>query len=338
MKSTMGFNATEAVFLNQADLTKTMQSIAATGAGWVRTGSAWSMLQPASSGSYSWTQLDMIVNTALSAGLKINLLITAPKPSWGGFFGFMAYTPGAGDFGTLMCAVAKRYQPGGPGISAANAGKGVTDYEIWNEQNSAANWNPPTFFLFGGTGPSPSEYVSYLKAAYQGIKAVQPAAKVIFGGLMATATYTQPWGLLTNVSPDDFLTQAYAAGAKGYFDEMNYHPYSGSYTTWLPEEPVSTENAIAKVAVLQQVMAANGDSSKPIRLTEFGFSTAQMSTTQQQQWLAEEMTALQSLSGISNIFIYSLRDTGSDGSVNNSYGMYQYNWTPKPSLTWANGV
>ena len=58
----------------------------------------------------------------------------------------------------MATAFATRYQPGGTGIIPANSGKGILDYQIWDEPNVVENWP---------TGVSSSEYVGYLKAAIQ---------------------------------------------------------------------------------------------------------------------------------------------------------------------------
>jgi hypothetical protein len=115
-------------------------------------------------------------------------------------------------------------------------------WELWNEPNQSS--------FFSTT--SPSTYAQLACSAYNAIKAVAPDATVVAGAL----------------SEEDpiWLTQAYAAGLGGCFDVLSIHPYdsitSSEPTNWEP--PVN-------VAADRQIMVANGDSNKPIWITEFGW-------------------------------------------------------------------
>ena len=126
-------------------------------------------------------------------------------------------------------------------------------FEIWNEPNIALFWQPK---------PDPSAYTADLVAAYSAIKAVDPSAFVISGGLAPTVTKNH------NISAIDFLKAMYADGAKGSFDAFGYHPYS------FPELPDSNESGWSQMArtspSLRSVMIRNGDGNKPIWVTEFG--------------------------------------------------------------------
>jgi len=62
-------------------------------------------------------------------------------------------------------------------------------------------------------------YTMLLAAAYPAVKVADPTAIVVLGGL--------------SKNDYDYLAQLYAAGARGYFDTVAVHPYTGSVDpTW----------------------------------------------------------------------------------------------------------
>ncbi len=79
---------------------------------------------------------------------------------------------------------------------------GVNTYEVLNEVNTYT----PTI--------TASDYVQILKAVYPAIKAADSSASVLMSGLDSSS------------KPDVYLQAMYDAGAKGYFDAVNAHPYS----------------------------------------------------------------------------------------------------------------
>jgi hypothetical protein len=150
----------------------------------------------------------------------------------------------------------------------ANRYKGkVAAYEIWNEENGSRFWP---------SGPNAAAYTQLLKASYPAIKAADPSALVVFGGLV-NADY-------------HYVEQAYAAGAKGYFDVMAVHPYTcwnpnfyyyvDSNENWVGDSSYTpkagereTMYAYTGYREVHKSMVAAGD-NKPIWFTEMGWSTA----------------------------------------------------------------
>ncbi len=80
----------------------------------------------------------------------------------------------------------------------------VQAYEVWNEPN--LHWAWPS-------GPDPGEYAQMLRAVAPSIRAADPAAKVIFGGLSR--------------NDYEYVAGVYAAmpDIGKYFDVMATHPY-----------------------------------------------------------------------------------------------------------------
>src|SRR5262249_46978116 len=87
--------------------------------------------------------------------------------------------------------------------AAARYGSKVAGWEIWNEQNSPA-------FLVGADRVA---YTRLLRAAYPAIHEGYPGATVVFGGV--------------EYNDEEWIAEAYSAGAQGYFDAMATHPYMG---------------------------------------------------------------------------------------------------------------
>src|SRR5260370_1350330 len=83
-----------------------------------------------------------------------------------------------------------------------------------------------------------------VNAASPAIKAVQPNSTVILAGLSR---------LPGQESPPAFLTQMYAAGAKGSFDAAAAHPYV--HPSGLAANP---DNGWSDVPAMHDVMVANG--------------------------------------------------------------------------------
>ncbi len=147
------------------------------------------------------------------------------------------------DYAQMISYIARRF------------GSRVSAYEIWNEEDEPRWW----------TGaPNPAAYVALLKAAYPAVKAGNPNATVVIGGLTG------------NDYP--FLEGVYAAGGRGYFDAVGVHtdtscnvlsPYDflrGTDNRMIPDSFLAYREVHA-------VMLANGD-DKPIWMTEMSWRTS----------------------------------------------------------------
>jgi hypothetical protein len=290
-----------------SDFAPTGQAISDIGAGWVRIEFRWNEAEP-TQGSYDSNiiaRYDRAVDTALAAGAKVLVFVNG-SPRWAsGSRTSMTKPQNPADYANFMRFVATRY-----------AGR-VSAWEVWNEENTTRFWS---------TGPSPSEYVPLLKAAYPAVKAGDPGALVVFGG----------------VSQNDypFIEGAYAAGAKGYFDVMAVHPYPGSNP---PEAVWGSNGRIAPTAFtgfkeVRSSMLARGD-DKPIWLTEFGWSTtttnaAGVSLSQQADYLTRAFRLLESYPYVTIAYWYNLRNNFWDSDADSwetQLGLMRTDFTHKPS-------
>jgi hypothetical protein len=233
-------------------------------------------------GSIGDTGLDIASQLAKDAGLRYGLVLTGPPPGWVG-------RPDPAAFANFVSLL-------GNGIKAnARAGSRTlpTEITIWDSPNTSASW---------GTAPDAAEYTALLKAAYPALKASLPGVPVAFGTLTAviatpTRRATARRGLLnrpSEVSPQVFLTDAYAAGAKGFFDILSYAPLSRE-TPLMAKPPAPSGDSIKQSDSLRAVMVAKGDSNKKMHWT-VGYDTDTGKFSQRQQalyldtlrWFAEK--------------------------------------------------
>jgi hypothetical protein len=199
-------------------------------------------------------------------------------------------------------------------------GMGVNDYEIWNEPNNPSFWP---------SGVNAAEYTELLKDAYPAVKAADPSATVLTGGLMDQGSTYQ------------YLQEMYNAGARGSYDVASFHIYPGGDPTQCAHESNGrpSESSFCLLEGLRAEMTANGDSS-PVWVTELGWSTCTQSdcvTPQQQASYmisAYKLLSTPKYSFVQSAFFYQMRDLyweTSNTSWESSLGMFNRDWTPKPS-------
>ena len=122
--------------------------------------------------------------------------------------------------------------------------------------------------------PNAREYVGLLKAAHDAIKALDPKATVVLGGLQMNGVIPNPWSL---VKVENFLQKVYGYAGRGpYFDVANIHPY---VLATKEEGPVYAARLVKDTL---RVMAKNGDAHKPLWVTETGIATGTTVTEQMQ--------------------------------------------------------
>jgi Cellulase (glycosyl hydrolase family 5) len=220
-----------------------MPAVQALGTHWVRMFASWPDLEPTKD-TFSTFWLSYYEETfrSLPSGTKV-LLDVVDTPSWETGSG-NPQTPPANpqEYAAFAGALAQRF------------GTKVAAYEIWNEEDSSAWW---------AGGPNPAAYTQLLKAAYPAIKAANPNATVVLGGLTG--------------NDFEFLEGVYAAGGKGSFDAVGVHtdtacdvisPYDfvrGAGNRMIADSFLAYREVHA-------VMLANGD-DKPIWMTELSWRT-----------------------------------------------------------------
>jgi hypothetical protein len=210
---------------------------------WAKGYLSWEAAEP-QPGEYYWVDADNIVNAYETQGLKV-LMRVHQTPEWARPPNTpMSHPPrDPADLARFLGVLAAKYK-----------GR-IQAFEIWNEPNLVYEW--------GDTWPDPYVYANLLKAAYPAIKAADPAALVIAGGVATTGP-----GSPGAVGDLDWLRTFYAGGARGYFDALSTHPYGFG-------KPPSAHDpwglSLDRVLEQRQIMVDNGDAATPLWITEMGW-------------------------------------------------------------------
>ena len=229
---------------------------------WIKQQVRWSQIEKAA-GVYDpqeMSYLDGSVNDAHAAGLKVLLSIVSSPNFYAVPGGHSPADPTKlGDFFRFL---ASRYQ-----------GK-VQAFETWNEQNLAGEWGQGRL-----CGNFPGEFLALQKAAYEGVKAGNPQAVVVFPALTPTG-HGDCNAALDDVVYLDRLYQETGGQIKQYFDVMGAHPsgYNSPPGDWVDRSTAPGSGFrnhpsffFLRFTQLREVMLKHGD-DKPMWFTEFGWS------------------------------------------------------------------
>jgi hypothetical protein len=289
------------------------------GVHWERDFVSWAALEPKPG------QLDMFQVSALAGGLAslpagTKVIIDVVRtPQWESGSTDPVHPPqNPSDYAAFVGAMAKRF-----------AGK-VAAWEIWNEEDDSLWWAP---------GPDPAAYAALLRAAYPAIKAGDPKAKVIVGGLTG--------------NDFEYLSQLYANGAKGSFDAVGVHTDDACElnSPYEFERNGATDRRIERWSFLgyrtvHETMLANGD-DKPIWMTELGWNTSSqrcdsgvyagqkaggVTPAHQAKFLLQAYHCLAQTPYVQVGIWFGLLDTEPFGTPIGSYGLLESNLTPKPAF------
>ena len=231
---------------------------------WVKQEFAWREIEGAGPGIYDWSYSDRLMDQVDAHELNI-IARVGVQPEWaGGNYPDIGPPDDYQDFMNFLGALVGRY-----------AGR-VDAYQIWNEPNLAREW--------GGRPPNPGEYTEMLKMAYRTVKAIDPRATVISGGLAPTTRWDDV------AMPDTvFIQGMYDAGAAPYFDLLGAHGAGYKVSPETSPDIVASDPALNNndpspealkriycfrhIEDVRAVMVANGDVDKRIALLEFGWTT-----------------------------------------------------------------
>ena len=266
----------------------------------------WAAVQHTPS-TYDWSTVDRMVETAVAQ--RMSVLATLNSTPW------WAVPPGeeairgrpasAEAFGSFAAAAAQHFK-----------GK-VAAYEIWNEPNAAGFYAPT---------PNPAQFVDLLKSAYPAIKAADPSAVVVTGGLGPIVDFAP-----IAMDAVKFVEGMYAAGAKNYFDAIGYHPYQ--YTMKFSEAGYHPDSPINQLAGIRQLMLANGDGGKKIWATEYGEPSSVSGEAGQAEYLDDMLGKWRLLPYAGPVYVYTMRDRDSASTqADDTFGMYRSDGSAKPAL------
>lgn len=233
----------------------------------IRIAVPWSSAQPLRGGPFSWTGIDELVGRAAVAGIEV-LPFLYSAPAW-------AVPPDR-----AIPSHPPRFLPVRTGAQRAAWQRFVQEavlryglegsfwaqnplipkrpirvWQIWNEQN----------FKYFVARPNPAEYGKLVRLSYTALRAIDPGARIVLGGMFA-----HPIEALAKRGPrqayfaEDFLEQMYRTtpGIKGKFDGVALHPYTGTY-----------QRMGLYIELLREALEQNRDAGKALWLTEVSWSS-----------------------------------------------------------------
>ncbi|MCC6626325.1 MAG: endo-1,4-beta-xylanase [Chloroflexi bacterium] len=271
---------------------------------WVREEFRWDVIQHRP-GRWDWGFSDELVDTATARGLSI-LGLLVYSVGWA--------NPGAGAGSNqpvwAMPANLDAYREYVSTVVSRYRGR-VRAWEVWNEPNHAYFWQPE---------PKPEAYAALLRVASDAIRAADPGARVVLGGVSG--------------SDIAFLERVVAAAGWDAFDVVAAHPYVA------PKSPERGALADGEIAKLRAFVDRHGG-NKPIWLTEFGWPTSTPGHwgvgdgDAQANYLVRGFVQATTSPGVERAFWYNWRNDGSDpGNDENNFGLVANDWrTPKPAAT-----
>jgi hypothetical protein len=278
---------------------------------WVRLPLSWRVIEPQNTTpeNYTWPASFEQQLAALSAQHIRVVLLFGDNPSWAA-----TYLNGPIDLVDIseltefMQAVVARY---------SQPPYNVKYWEMYNEPD-----NGNELFAeegFGYFGDTPQAYVDVLEAVYEPIKAVDPEAKVLLGGLAYDSW--EPDGPFVQ----DFLDQVLISGGAAYFDLMNFHYYVSFRANW---EPYGYD-ILGKLAFLRDKLASYGV-DKPFVCTETGwFSNFQGGNGHEMQSRYVIQGFVRSMTTDMGLVIWFTLLDGADDPRN--WGLLDLDLNPKPS-------
>jgi LysM repeat protein len=312
------------------DMTKGM------GFNWLKQQIEWHRYE-GSKGSYSFGELDGLVNQANAAG--INVLFSVVKaPDW-------ARSPQS-DRSVAGPPANPQDMADFLGAMAAHFKGRVKAYEVWNEQNLHYEW--------GNEPLSAARYVQILCSSYGSIKNNDPGAIVISGALTPTGVNDGSRAI------DDvtYLSQMFANGAGRCANAVGAHPsgYNNPATVgagWQnPAEPQFKGHRSfyfrGTMEAYRNVMNRAGQGGKKIWVTEFGWASVentgvgpaggyeyagQNSEGEQAQYLVDAFNQAKSWGWVGPMFVWNLNFAPVTGPADEkaAFGLVRADWAPRPA-------
>lgn len=263
------------------DGTQDVQALAAQvsqlGMSWVKMRVNWRTVE-ATEGTLELDTIDAAVDAFNAAGIKVMLTLTG-APDWARpsateyVLSLTQYGPpdDMADFGTFAGQIAQRY-----------LGK-VQAYEIWSEPNLRRSWISPTVESREATRMSDGRYIDLLTAAYNAIKAADPTAFVVTGGLAPTGFNDRVNAIDDQVFLTALLDQNVAEVADGIGAQPDGFANPPDALCCDPTPGVDTHFDNPRFYFLETLNAYEGilaskNSDLPVWITRFGWGTTEGNT------------------------------------------------------------
>lgn len=283
------------------------------GMDYIRVDFGWEDYQSFSNYPPNFSKFDNVVAGANARGLKVLATLDFPPP-W-------ARRDACKDTAACPPADNALYANFVKQAVARYSARGVHHWEVWNEPNITA-WAPT---------PDPADYTRLLVTVSAAIRAADPHAFILMGGL--AADHPSPGAPF--ISPYDFITAVAKNGGLKAVDGIGYHPYpDGDPATSKTFQAIS-QSPTSIITALNQAGAPN----MPIWITETGAnipaliwgppSQVKPQEAQQVDQAKKEADVLASYPNVASFFWFSYQDAPADHLV---FGLRRGDGTYRPSF------
>lgn len=248
------------------------QALLASGATWMRVPIAWSAVEPVNvePANYQWEYADSQIALAYQRCLPLIVTIET-NPSWASTMveGYLNKVS-VNELAQFVAALAERYD--GDGSQDAPGSPRVLYFEMYNEPDVGENSIQVRW------GDAADKYAAMLKAVYPAIKAANPQAQVVFGGIAYDFFTDQDKLNPQNNGPFVrlFFENVLKNGGGSYFDVMNFHFYPLFGPNWTKDFPKDGPGLLEKTNAVRTSMTKYGI-NKPIIITEAGWHNSDAS-------------------------------------------------------------
>ncbi|HEX8646158.1 MAG TPA: cellulase family glycosylhydrolase [Thermoleophilaceae bacterium] len=196
--------------------------------------------------------------------------------------------------------------------------------EVWNEPNETSS------LISTDRARSAAQMTV---ATFDAVNTVRPELEIVTGSVLG--------------GDEGFLEEMYDEGLGKKFDVVSMHPYNGNRSPRTPAPPAWNETQFTAwtttIPRMHGKMAAHGDGSKDIWLTEFGWTTCPLpeppgdirewcvSEQTQAHHVSEAFGVLKELPYIGAAIAYELRDHDAWNVYEEHFGLVHEDFTAKPA-------
>jgi sugar phosphate isomerase/epimerase len=277
-----------------------LAALRALGFRYVRMGTSWATFEP-SPGVYAWNRTADFVAAAQAQGLTPVLILGGGHPVLTGDADRPPETPDQiKAFASFAAQAAARF---GPDVV----------WEIWNEPDLPSNWQGHV---------DPAGYAAVASAACAAMKQAAPGVRVVGPAIADVPTLAgEGWGQAAS------LVEAVIRSPAGTcLDALTVHPYRRG--------GAAPERALRDYAKIRAFIARTtpaGQKPLPLAVSEWGFSTGDMPSERQADWLVRA-ALVNKMAELPFSVFYEWRDSPHDDASESQYGLLAADRTEKPAL------